>query len=256
MTTVEKQLWDKLERFGFDSKGTQLTFARRLARENGWSTGYTGRVIEEYKKFIFLCCVSPTQVTPSDPVDQAWHLHLTYTRSYWDDLCDNTLSRKLHHNPTRGGNSEREKFVGYYTSLKDIYLEKFGATPPTDIWQGNNERFSEISFRRVSLDRYWLVPKPRRSLRQGVLQTLLIAGALVCVQAETGAIFFIVFLVGFIIALAFRNNNKCKGGKNSADGGSIDSSGGFFGLFCDPECSSDSGGDSGCSGCGGGCGGD
>jgi len=178
MTTVEKQLWDKLERFGFDSEGTQLTFAKRLARENGWSIGYTGRVVEEYKKFIFLCCVSPTPVTPSDAVDQAWHLHLTYTRSYWDDLCENTLGRKVHHNPTRGGDSERQKFDGCYTVLREIYLEKFGTPPPTDIWQGNEERFSDLNFRRVNLDKHWLLPKPGRAFREGAVQTLLIAGAL------------------------------------------------------------------------------
>lgn len=258
MTTVEKQLWDKLERFGFDSEGTQLTFAKRLARENGWSTGYTERVIEEYKKFIFLCCVSPTPVTPSDAVDQAWHLHLTYTKSYWDDLCEKTLGRKIHHNPTKGGDTEREKFDGCYTTLREIYLEKFGTPPPPGIWQGNDKRFSEINFRRVSLDRYWLVPKPGRAFRDVVMQTLPVAAGLLCMQAEAGMVVPLVFLFAFVVSAIFRNrnNNGKGGGNNSADGGSVESSGGFFGLFCDSGCSSDGGGDSGCSGCGGGCGGD
>lgn len=259
MTTVDKQLWDKLERFGFDSERTQLTFAKRLARENGWSHYYTGRVIEEYKKFIFLCCVSPTPVTPSDTVDQAWHLHLTYTRSYWEDLCENTLGRKIHHNPTKGGTSEQQKFEGCYTSVKELYIQKFSHQPPGDIWQDNKERFSEINFQRVNLNRYWLIPKPGKVMRDTIIHSLQIAGALLCIQAAPGTWFLVIFLIGFVIsAIRNRNNGGKGGGSNSADGGPVESSGGFFGLFCDSGCSADSGGNSGCSGCSGcgGCGGD
>lgn len=41
-------------------------------------------------------------VTPSDEVDQAWHLHLTYSRSYWDEFCGAVLEEVVHHDPTRG----------------------------------------------------------------------------------------------------------------------------------------------------------
>lgn len=247
MTAVEKQLWDRLERFRFDEEGTQLTFAKRLARENGWSMDYTGRVIEEYKKFIFLCCVSRTPVTPSDPVDQAWHLHLTYTKSYWDGLCENTLGRKIHHNPTKGGKSEQQKFEGCYTTLKETYPEKFGSMPPADIWQGNRERFSDINFQRVNAGRYWLVPKPGKALRETLIQMLLIAGALLCIQASGATGFLIIFIIVFVVIIARKN------GKGGGGGGSVDGSG-FGCFFSDSGCSSDSG--SGCSGCGGGCGGD
>ena len=32
--------------------------------------------IEEYRKFVFLALVAGHQITPSDQVDQVWHLHL------------------------------------------------------------------------------------------------------------------------------------------------------------------------------------
>ena len=236
-------------RFGFDSEGTQLTFTKRLARENGWNSNYTARVIEEYKKFIFLCCVSPTQVTPSDPVDQAWHLHLTYTRSYWDDLCENTLGRNIHHSPTKGGKGEQQKFDGCYTTLKEIYLEKFGTIPPPDIWQDNEERFSDIDFQRVNLRRYWLVPRPGKAFKDTIVRSLLVAGALLCIQASPGTWFIVIFLIGFVIsAINNRNNGNNKGGGSSGCAS--------VGADCSSGCSShgDSG-CSGCSGCGGGCGG-
>ncbi|GAA4338966.1 hypothetical protein GCM10023149_49350 [Mucilaginibacter gynuensis] len=102
MNATETSLWQKIQSFQLDQPDADFSFSARLARENGWTAAYTHRVINEYKKFIFLCCVSEQGVTPSDPVDQAWHLHLTVTRSYWIDLCRDTLGSEIHHNPTKG----------------------------------------------------------------------------------------------------------------------------------------------------------
>jgi hypothetical protein len=104
-----KTLWDKLEEFQLDDFDSTFTFTDRLCRENGWKYEYAVRVINEYKKFIFLICISDHPLTPSDQVDQVWHLHLLYTRSYWTDFCKNTLGREIHHGPTKGGKNEKEK---------------------------------------------------------------------------------------------------------------------------------------------------
>jgi len=58
-----------------------LPFEARLARENGWCRAYTQRVIVEYKRFVYLAMTAGHVVTPSEEVDHAWHMHLTYTRS-------------------------------------------------------------------------------------------------------------------------------------------------------------------------------
>ncbi len=78
----DHNLWLALEKFEVDAGDETLTFIQRLARENGWSISFARKVFTEYKKFIFLAIISPGQVTPSDQVDQAWHLHLSYTQSY------------------------------------------------------------------------------------------------------------------------------------------------------------------------------
>jgi hypothetical protein len=106
-------LWKRIENFEIDEVGIELPFSKRLARENSWPSEFALRVIEEYKKFIYLTSISEGPVTPSDEVDQAWHLHLTYTQSYWDQLCDNVLGRRLHHNPTKGGKQESNKFEDF-----------------------------------------------------------------------------------------------------------------------------------------------
>lgn len=247
MTQIENQLWQKIESFKLDDPDTKLTFSARLAKENRWTKEYTLRVIEEYRKFIFLCCVSPTQITPSDPVDQAWHLHLTYTRSYWTELCKNTLNRELHHNPTKGGESEKQKFDTCYTELKTIYKEKFLTTPPPDIWNDNLTRFNDIDFKRINLKQYWLVKKPNLK-KKNILPIIGIIPPILLIEASGPEIFIIFIFITIILGFFFKNKGDGNSGSSGCSG------------YYDSGCSTDNGngcsGDSGCSGCGGGCGGD
>ena len=85
------------------------------------------------------------EVTPSDEVDQAWHLHLTYTRSYWDGLCDAVLGRALHHGPTKGGQAEGDRFENQYERTLASYRAAFGEEPPEDIWPPSAVRFGEAA---------------------------------------------------------------------------------------------------------------
>lgn len=162
MNASPQTLQDRLLSFQFDEPDAKLTFARRLARENGWSTAYSERVIAEYKKFLFLAVSAGHVVTPSEQVDQAWHLHLTYTRSYWEDLCRDVLHQPLHHGPTKGGDEEQTKFKGYYHQTLESYQRLLGQEPPSDIWSSTEQRFGE-DLRHVSVNtqQYWIIPKPR-----------------------------------------------------------------------------------------------
>lgn len=152
-------LWQKIQQFEFDDPDTSLTFSERLARENGWTIEYALRAIFEYKKFIFLVCISNQTLTPSDQVDQVWHLHLIYTKSYWLDFCGETLGRQIHHGPTKGGGNEANKYFDLYKRTKDLYEEKFKIKPPVDIWPPGKMRFKGINFQRVNLDTNWIIKK-------------------------------------------------------------------------------------------------
>src|SRR5262245_60127571 len=94
------ELWRKISEFSIDLPGVELPFSARLAKENEWPKHFTHRAIEEYKKFVFLAVAAEHPVSPSDTVDQVWHLHLTYTKNYWKDFCKETLGQPLHHSPT------------------------------------------------------------------------------------------------------------------------------------------------------------
>lgn len=160
MAAPENMLWEKLRDFEIDDPGAAMTFTDRLARDNGWTMEFSVRAAQEYKKFIFLNCITTHPLTPSDQVDQVWHLHLLYTQSYWDDMCRDILGRKIHHGPTRGGGKEQEKFTNWYEKTVELYTDTFREAPPSDIWPPSDVRFSDIIFERVNKRKNWIIKKP------------------------------------------------------------------------------------------------
>ena len=113
-TATGHPVWTALSHYTIGPEDAELSFAARLARENGWTGAEAERVIEEYKRFCFLAVTAEHPVTPSDQVDQAWHLHLTYSRDYWERFCPEVLGRALHHGPTAGGRAEGHRYFTQY----------------------------------------------------------------------------------------------------------------------------------------------
>lgn len=125
-----RELYSKLQFFKFTEADAELTFQDRLADENVWDHLYAERVIEEYRRFLVLAMYAGHIVCPSDQVDQVWHLHMLYSHSYWDELCDKVLDRPLHHQPTLGGTEEQEKYSELYERTLESYERIFGEAPP------------------------------------------------------------------------------------------------------------------------------
>lgn len=126
-------LYRQLQAFAFDPPDGG-GYTQRLAAENSWSSAHTARVIEEYRRFLVLAAVTREPISPSDDVDQAWHLHLLYSRSYWLDLCEGLLGRPLHHKPLDRQGRDRAVFLAQYERTLDAYRRVFGEAPPTTIW--------------------------------------------------------------------------------------------------------------------------
>jgi hypothetical protein len=159
MNSEQSKFWQKIRSFELDNAASDLTFTDRLARENAWSHEFAVRSIEEYKKFMFLLCIEGESLTPSDEVDQVWHLHLLYTESYWDTFCSNILSKKVHHGPTKGGEAEYNKYRELYQKTLLAYFRAFNQHPPRDIWPDPETRFRETRFQRINRDEHWIIPK-------------------------------------------------------------------------------------------------
>ncbi len=150
-----------IEAFDLDERSAADPFSKRLARENAWSELYARCVIREYKRFLVLAVTAPHVVTPSDPVDQAWHLHLLYSARY-REFCARVLGRTLDHGPSSGGPVELRHFTSAYEQTLASYLELFGEPAPEDIWPPVAERFGPGRLaRRVSDAEYWVLRKPR-----------------------------------------------------------------------------------------------
>lgn len=176
---AQRDLWKRIQSFPLDEPGSDLPFTQRLARENGWEAAYACRVAEEYRKFMFLAAAAGHPVSPSDAVDQAWHLHMTYTRSYWERFCREILGRPVHHEPTRGGLGEERKFAAWYEKTLGSYRAFFKEEPPRDIWPKGRARVAEDArFERVNLDRNLVLSRIRLSLAAALLAATVGSGLL------------------------------------------------------------------------------
>jgi len=267
MITRTHSLWTRLQSFEFDTGSPALTFAQRLAQEQRWTQAFALRVLEEYRRFLFLACTLKHQVTPSKHVDEAWHLHLTFTRSYWERLCPQVLQRSLHHDPTRGGAAEGAKFVDWYQRTLEAYREAFDQEPPSDIWPSSKVRFAPhngapngtpeptsdtphspvvppISPPRSDAD-YWVIRKPSRgraltSIVCG-LGVMLIGGCTPLVLGTGQSSMPLILILGLfagtglllLLIAAFRKHGGRESTGHTGGGGGcstyIDSSGGHFG---------------------------
>ena len=161
MPEPDTDLWRNIRDFELDDPDSGLPFTSRLARENDWTHAEAARAIHEYKRFVYLAMASGHPVTPSEAVDQVWHLHLLYTRSYWKLFCGEVLGRELHHEPTKGGSDEQAKFTDWYARTLESYREHFKEEPPSDIWLAPEVRMSrKPAARWVAPERCWIIPKP------------------------------------------------------------------------------------------------
>lgn len=160
---VEDTIWQALAQMRIEPPGAALSFTRRLARENGWSRAHAEAVMTEYRRFLYLAATGTGEVTPSDQVDQAWHLHLAYTRHYWEELCARIIGRPLHHGPTAGGASEGRKYRALYAETLQRYRDTFGQEPPRDIWPPSDIRFG-TRYQWVDRTRHYLLPRKAVSI--------------------------------------------------------------------------------------------
>ena len=258
MTSPE--LWSRIQAFEIDLPNAALPFSQRLARDNAWSHPFALRVIAEYKRFLYLASTSHHSVTPSDAVDQAWHLHLCYTRSYWDELCAAVLQRPLHHGPTKGGPAENHRFLDLYQATLDAYKSEFGAPTPVDIWPSPSQRFSRHArYQRLDRSRYVILPRPSRRAATNLLFAAIATTALIgcgakAIEDDSLFAFIPIVFIAAIVIVSLLAKKKETPQQRRRRRNSRDSSGCSAGSSCSTDSSGSS--DSGCSsGCGSGCGG-
>lgn len=153
-------MWERVRDHVLDQPDSPFPLTTRLAREQGWPLALARTAVEEYRKFAFLAMAAGHPVSPSHAIDQVWHLHLLYTRDYWDVWCARVLGRPLHHEPSTGGAKEGAKFDGWYGRTLESYRRFFGEPGPAWCWPTPEaKRRGEGIYRYVDLTRHWCLPR-------------------------------------------------------------------------------------------------
>ncbi|MGD1854438.1 MAG: glycine-rich domain-containing protein [Leptolyngbyaceae cyanobacterium] len=208
LNAEQQALYERVQSFDLDVSEAELSFSDRLAQENDWSLVYVHEAIEEYKKFVFLAVTAQHSVIPSDAIDRVWHLHLTYTRSYWDSFCLEILQQPLHHDPALGGLAEKQQLKESYGKTLESYQQVFGMHPPARLWPTAEERFrQDLTFVRVSPEQNLIVPYTL--LGKGIvatalfLLTLLLSGFYLMSSQGTLNPTATTLLIGFCLVISF-----------------------------------------------------
>ncbi len=133
MSLSDPALWARLEAHRFDAAEGSLPFSGKLAQAEGWGGEDTARVIEEYRRFLYLAQILDLEPAPPPAIDAAWRLHLTYTRDYWERLVPDVLRRPAHRDAEAARRLSRRR--AFYAAARRAYAREFGQAPPRDIWQ-------------------------------------------------------------------------------------------------------------------------
>lgn len=131
----ENPLWIRIENYAIDDANAVIPFSKKIAQTENWTTNFTRDAIQEYKRFVYLCCIAKNGASPSIVVDKVWHMHLLYTTEYWKNFCPNILQRELHHFPNVGGIIDYKKHHDWYLETLTLYIQVFKQNPPPEFWR-------------------------------------------------------------------------------------------------------------------------
>ena len=73
--------------------------------------------------------IGPSGLAPSSSVDALWHAHLLDSKSY--RMLQSYFSCNMDHNPIK---REQPEYAERLSRTKKLYMKKFYAAPPGDIW--------------------------------------------------------------------------------------------------------------------------
>ena len=136
--------WQRLRAY-FDARPQ---FVDRLIDKLGWPSEFASAALLEYQRYCWLATRSDEPLSPSEIVDQVWHLHLQHTRDYWDVFCAQVLGCPLHHEPGEPTPEARKRHWLQYAETLARYERAFGV-PPEAFWpvlgQGPRYRWVDVS---------------------------------------------------------------------------------------------------------------
>ncbi|WP_044219761.1 hypothetical protein [Chitinophaga pinensis] len=70
MIVTYQTSYKKIRDFTFDNGTADTSFAPKSSTSQNWTTEFTQRIADEHKRFIRVCCISPTGAAPPKKVDK------------------------------------------------------------------------------------------------------------------------------------------------------------------------------------------
>jgi hypothetical protein len=138
MPITEPVLWERIRSHPLPwreemDRGVQpnrrcWSFEDNLRKDGDWTDASARRIVEEYRKFLYLKALDGGVLTPPMAIDAAWHLHLGFPAEY-AAFCTEGLGRDLVHHE---GLTRRQRLAAY-RRLLELYDAQFEFRP-SDIW--------------------------------------------------------------------------------------------------------------------------
>jgi hypothetical protein len=113
---------------------TCASFEDNLRKRGDWTDASASRITEMYRKFLYLKALSGKPVTPSEPIDMAWHLHLEFPSDY-AALCA-ALGRDMAHLR----DLDHAERVRVYDRGRALFEAEFDRPPDSDLWPSRRDQ--------------------------------------------------------------------------------------------------------------------
>ncbi len=121
--TVQKYLLEA------DKIDLSLVKARTMRVHSDWTASRADSAVAEYRKLLVLAKLG-VHVVPGKDIDEIWHSHILFTKSYALD-CDSFFGYYLHHKPADGSSAEdNAKRKISHTIMMNMYKKYFCHVAP------------------------------------------------------------------------------------------------------------------------------
>ena len=124
-------LWLKLNMMNAQGLQAFAPMMKMVEQQMGANAEMAGRIIEEYRKFLFLAMRAGHQVIPPGVINDVWMMHMQNAQNYWEQLGQMITER-----PTAGGMDAKTMgdMGDAWAATLQSYEKIFGTKPPMDIW--------------------------------------------------------------------------------------------------------------------------
>lgn len=124
-------LWLKLGMMNAQGVQALAPLMQMMQQQMGMQADMASRVIEEYRKFLFLAMRAGHQVVPPGIINDVWMMHMQNVQNYWEQLGQ-VIGETT---PTSRAETRAMTGIGdAWTATLESYERIFGTEPPRDIW--------------------------------------------------------------------------------------------------------------------------